>query len=170
MQYRFSIKYKFFFPVLQVQINLKHMEPPCSKSCAFNGHYTVLHLQWMVSSFLAERGSCKAGCSASHRMVAPSSDFETGSTSLEMEVHVLTLLPPGLEFSWVWPVRISTSSANHLSVGGGLPPVAMHSISRSSPAEAMMWSESSPTSWITISLGFSERKKYLMRSLISGDV
>ena len=42
MQYRFSIKYKFFFlSVLQVQINLKHMEPPCWKSCAFNGHYTV---------------------------------------------------------------------------------------------------------------------------------
>ena len=119
------------------------------------------HLQWIVRNFLADRGSCSAGCSALHRMVVPSSDFETGRTNREIDVHVLTVFPEGLEFSWVCPERISRSSMYHLRVGGGFPPVAMHSISKSSPAEAVMWSAASlsPTLWITILLGFSEKKK-----------
>ena len=41
----------------------------------------------------------------------------------------------------------------------------MHSISKSSPAEAMMLSALSPTLWITILLGFSEKQieKMLIR-------
>ena len=41
----------------------------------------------------------------------------------------------------------------------------MHSISKSSPAEAMMLSALSPTLWITILLGFSE--KQIEKMLIS---
>ena len=71
-------------------------------------------------------------------MVVPSSVLDTGKMSLEIEVQVLIADPPGLEFSCVCPERISWSLAYHLKVGGGFPPVAMHSISKSSPAEAMM--------------------------------
>ena len=119
----------------------------------------IVNLQWIVRNFLALNGSCKAGCSASQRIVVPSSDFDTGKMSLDMEVQVLMADPPGREFSWVCPERISWSLAYHLKVGGGFPPVAMHSISKSSPAEAMMWSAVSPTRWITISSGFSAMEK-----------
>ena len=106
-----------------------------------------------MRSFSAESASWSAGCSASQRIVAPSSALETGNISLEIEVHVLAFFP-GLEFSWVCPDLISMSSAYHRRVGEGFPPVAMHSISKSSPAEAMMLSALSPTLWITILSGF----------------
>lgn len=120
----------------------------------------ITSLQWIVRCFRAERGSCRAGCSASQRMMAPSSALDTGNISREMEVHVLAFFP-GLVFSWVCPDLISWSSAYQRSVGGGLPPVAIHSISRSSPAEAMMLSALSPTRWITILSGFSGNQKTL---------
>ena len=64
----------------------------------------------------------------------------TGRVNLEIEVQVRALdsstmsavvLP--LEFSWRWPVWISCSPRNHLSLAGGLAPIVMHSSSRSSP-------------------------------------
>ena len=127
----------------------------------------------MVRNFLALRGlSPRAGCSATHLTAAPLSALLTGRTSLEMEVQVRILGPiplapeaGGRVSSWVCPEWISWSPVNHLSLAGGLPPVAMHSNSKSSPAEATISCPredspvASPTVWMTMLLGFSARKQ-----------
>jgi hypothetical protein len=67
-------------------------------------------------------------------------------------------------FSWLWPDAMASLPMYHLSLAGGLAPVAMHSSSRSSPAAAVIsvGLASSPTLWMTTLLGGSggqEQKK-----------
>ena len=116
----------------------------------------------MTSSVLALRGISSVGCSAMHRTTAPLSVLETGSVSLDTEIQVRASLLP-LLFSWLWPVSISWSPANHRAFDGGLPPWTTHSSSMSSPAEAVVLLEpsdmESPTRWIKTDVGLSENNK-----------
>lgn len=103
--------------------------------------------------------SVRAGCSASHRTVAPLSSLLTGNTNLDKEIQVRAF-SVGLLFSWLCPEAISSLPMYHFSLAGGLAPVAMHSSSRSSPAAAVISTglASSPTRWMTTLLGGSEMK------------
>ena len=124
------------------------------------------YLQWMVSLdsvFKVLASSSRAGWSASQRTVAPLSSRLTGSTNLDKEIQVRAF-SVGLLFSWLCPDAISSLPMYHLSLAGGLAPVAMHSSSRSSPAAAVISTglASSPTRWMTTLLGGSVKKKWIV--------
>ena len=119
--------------------------------------FVVLHLQWMVSGFRVDKdsSSSRAGWVATQLILAPLSSLETGNVKREIEDQVLWLFDSCLVSSWLCPLEIISSSIYHISLAGGLAPVAMHSSSRSSPAAAMMSVEASPIFWMRMLFGAS---------------